>query len=205
MVYQRAFFPVFLTAALAPLREARPRCPSANILPHRAPRLRKSCETVRPALARLVSVLADCPRVVLLLRSGGDPLETHVGIAEVMDPFNVVSSIVLGASVGVAHDGGISVSWQTVAVVVSIVIHTNVARCVAVVHGAEAVASFVEEEAGSVEGDGGGGVVLRVRHLEPGAEDQAPWQRKWIFTSMDIKGYARAKTGQFLIKRCNTW
>ena len=70
------------------------------------------------------------------------------------------------------------VSWQTVSVVVSIVIHTSVAICVAVVHRAEAVASFVDEEAGSVEGDCGGGVVLGVRHLEPGAEDQAPWISK---------------------------
>ena len=121
-----------------------------------------------------------------MLRPGGDSLETHVGIAEVKDPFNIVSSIVLGASVGVAHDRCIFVSWQTVAVVVSIVIHTSVARCVAVVHRAEAVASFVDEEAGSVEGDCGGGVVLGVRVLPPGAEDLAPWQRRSIFTSMDI-------------------
>ena len=78
------------------------------------------------------------------------------------------------------------VSWQTVSVVVSIVIHTSVAICVAVVHRAEAVASFVDKEAGSVEGDCGGGVVLGVSRSTPGAEDQAPWQRRSISTSMDI-------------------
>ena len=121
-----------------------------------------------------------------MLRPGGDSLETHVGIAEVKDPVNIVSSIVLGASVGVAHDRCIFVSWQTVSVVVSIVIHTSVAGCVAVVHRAKAVASFVDEEARSVQGDCGGGVVLGVRVLPPGAEDQAPWQRRSISTSMDI-------------------
>ena len=120
--YQGAVCPVFSATALPPILKSGPRCPSANLLPHRAARLRKSVVTVCPVLARLVSRLPDRLGVVVQTVSSGDTLETDVGVAEVEDLFNVVSSSTRGAIVLVAHDRCIFVAWQAVAVVVVLVV-----------------------------------------------------------------------------------
>ena len=177
--YQGAVCPVFSATALPPILKSGPRCPSANLLPHRAARLRKSVVTVCPVLARLVSRLPDRLRIVVQTVSSGDALETDVRIAEVEDLFNVISSRIFGAIVLVAHDSCIFVAWQAVAVVVVLVIvqardDSLPHRGVSVMERAETMSRLVDKGAVGVKGDGDSGVVLSVGHFEPGTEDHAP-------------------------------
>ena len=177
--YQGAVCPVFSATALPPILKAGPRSPSTNLLPHRTARLRESVVTVCPVLTRLVSRLPDCLGVVVQTVSSGDALETDVGIAEVEDLFNVVSSSICGAIVLVAHDRSIFVAWQAEAViVVLIVIHacddSLPHRGVTIVERSKTVSRLMDKGAIGIEGDGDGGVILSVGHVEPGAEDHAP-------------------------------
>ena len=130
-------------------------------------------------MTRLVSCLPDCLCIVVQTIPGGDALKTDVRIAEVEDLFDVVSSSVFGAIVLVAHDSCIFVAWQTVAVVVVLVIvqardDSLPHRGVSVVERAKTVSRLVDKGAIGVKGDGDSSVVLSVGHFEPGTEDHAP-------------------------------
>ena len=118
--YSGTLLIVLSTTAGFPLLKSSPRCPIAELLPHRTAWFWEPVIAVCSILTSGFSLFLDRPCVVVLTVSSGDALVTDVWIAVVHYSVDPVAISISWTIMWIAHDSCVFIPWQAVAIVVTL-------------------------------------------------------------------------------------